>query len=214
MSEAARVTTRGRGRPRGARGTTKAAIERAASEEFAERGYDAASLRGIAARAGVDPSLVHYYFDGKADLFAAQLRAPFRPDTLVARVLAGPRDELGRAIVAQILSTMGSPAARRRGVSLLRNVIGNRVAGAVVKEFLVREVFLPIATALGTPDAALRANLAASQILGLMVTRYVLRLEPLATATADELVDRVGPVLQWHLVDYAPGTDISGATKA
>ena len=74
----------------------------------------------------------------------------------------------------------------------------------MVKEFLVREVFLPIATTLGTTDAALRANLAASQVLGLMVTRYVLRLEPLATASADELVDRVGPVLQWHLVDYAP----------
>ena len=97
-------------------------------------------------------------------------------------MLAGPEDELGASIVRQLLSRMSSPAAQRRGVSLLRNVIGNRIAGAVVKEFLVREVFLRIASTLGTPDAELRANLAASQVLGLMVTRYVLRLEPLASA--------------------------------
>ena len=100
------MKARGRGRPRGSGGVTKAAIERAASVEFAERGYDAASLRGIATRAGVDPALVHYYFDGKADLFAAQLQAPFRPDTLVAQVLAGPEDQLGASIVRELLSRM------------------------------------------------------------------------------------------------------------
>ena len=115
MSEAIRPTTRARGRPHASRGAqTKADIVRAATEEFAERGYEAASLRAIAHRAGVDPALVHYYFDDKADLFTAQLRAPFRPDKLVAEVLAGPRDEYGQNVVSHLLAELNTPAAQRR----------------------------------------------------------------------------------------------------
>lgn len=185
---------------------------RAASDEFAEHGYDATSLRAIAHRAGVDPALVHYYFEGKADLFTAQLQVPLRPDKLVAQVLAGPREEFGESIVRHLLTALNSPTSQKRTVSILRNVVGNRIVGGIVKEFIMREVFARISHELGTEDAELRAGLAASQILGLMITRYVLHIEPLASAPLDELVARVGPVIQWHLVGYGPGrTDaISG----
>lgn len=207
MTEATRPSTRGRGRPHASRGAQKKSdIVRAASEEFAERGYDAASLRAIAHRAGVDPALVHYYFDDKADLFTAQLQAPFRPDKLIAEVLAGPREDFGKNAVSYVLTALNDPAAQRRASSLLRNIVGNRVVGGIVKEFLIREVFLKIARELGTQDAELRAALAASQILGLMVTRYVLRVEPVASAPIAELVARVGPVIQWHLVGYGAGS--------
>ncbi|MEO7005768.1 MAG: TetR family transcriptional regulator [Terrimesophilobacter sp.] len=206
MSEANRPTTRTRGRPRAARGTqTKSDIVRAAAEEFAERGYDAASLRSIAHRAGVDPALVHYYFDDKADLFTAQLQAPFRPDKLVAEVLAGPREDYGRNVVSHVLAALATPAAQRRAAGILRSVVGNRLVGGIVKEFLVREVFLKIAHELRTDDAELRATLAASQVLGLVITRYVLKVEPVASTPAAEIVARVGPVIQWHLVGYGQG---------
>jgi AcrR family transcriptional regulator len=204
VTEATRPASRRRGRPHASRGAQKKSdIVRAASEEFAERGYEAASLRAIAHRAGVDPALVHYYFDDKADLFTAQLQAPFRPDKLIAEVLAGPREDFGRNAVAHVLTALSDPVAQRRAASLLRNIVGNRVVGGIVKEFLTREVFLKIARELGTQDAELRAALAASQILGLVITRYVLRVEPLASAPAAELVERVGPVIQWHLVGFA-----------
>ncbi|HEY9478205.1 MAG TPA: TetR family transcriptional regulator [Microbacteriaceae bacterium] len=212
MSEATRPSTRARGRPHASRGAQKKAdIVRAATEEFAERGYEAASLRAIAHRAGVDPALVHYYFDDKADLFTAQLQAPFRPDKLVAEVLAGPREDYGVNVVSHLLAALGTPAAQRRAASILRNVVGNRLVGGIVKEFLVREVFLKIARELGTADAELRATLAASQVLGLVVTRYVLKVEPIASAPASELVARLGPVIQWHLVDYGDGSVLTAS---
>lgn len=211
MSEAIRPTTRARGRPHASRGAqTKADIVRAATEEFAERGYEAASLRAIAHRAGVDPALVHYYFDDKADLFTAQLRAPFRPDKLVAEVLAGPRDEYGHNVVSHLLAELNTPAAQRRAAGILRSVVGNRLVGGIVKEFLVREVFLKIAHELGTEDAELRAALAASQVLGLVITRYVLKVEPIASVPAAEVVARVGPVIQWHLIGYGHSPGLTG----
>ncbi|HUG49539.1 MAG TPA: TetR family transcriptional regulator [Terrimesophilobacter sp.] len=182
---------------------------RAATEEFAERGYEAASLRAIAHRAGVDPALVHYYFDDKADLFTAQLQAPFRPDKLVAEVLAGPREEYGHNVVSHLLAALNTPAAQRRAAGILRGVVGNRLVGGIVKEFLVREVFLKIAHELDTDDAELRATLAASQVLGLVITRYVLKVEPIASAPAAEIVARVGPVIQWHLVGYGQGSGLT-----
>jgi AcrR family transcriptional regulator len=203
VSEAIRPSTRARGRPHASHGAqTKADIVRAATDEFGERGYEAASLRAIAHRAGVDPALVHYYFDDKADLFTAQLKAPFRPDKLVAEVLAGPREEYGHNVVSHLLAALSTPAAQRRAAGILRSVVGNRLVGGIVKEFLVREVFLKIARELRTEDAELRAALAASQVLGLVITRYVLKLEPIASAPAAEVVARIGPVIQWHLVGY------------
>jgi AcrR family transcriptional regulator len=212
VSEAIRPTTRARGRPHASRGAqTKSDIVRAATEEFAERGYEAASLRAIAHRAGVDPALVHYYFDDKADLFTAQLQAPFRPDKLVAEVLAGPREEYGHNVVSHLLAALSTPASQRRAAGILRGVVGNRLVGGIVKEFLVREVFLKIARELRTEDAELRAALAASQVLGLVITRYVLKVEPIASAPAAEIVARVGPVIQWHLVGYGQIPGLTGS---
>jgi AcrR family transcriptional regulator len=192
---------RPRGRPRKERGTasTRAAIVHAAAEEFAERGYEAASLRAIARRAGVDSALVHHYFDGKADVFAAALEAPLRPDRVLEVVLAAPREEIGERLVGYLLEQLDDPKAAGRMVVILRSVLGSGPGTRMVREFLTREVFSRLAALTEAPDAALRANLAASQLVGLMMTRYALRLEPIASAEPAELARRVGPVLRWHL---------------
>ena len=74
----------------------------------------------------------------------------------------------------------------------------------------MREVFLKIAHELGTEDAELRAALAASQVLGLVITRYVLKVEPIASVPAAEVVARVGPVIQWHLIGYGRSPGLTG----
>lgn len=200
VSEA--VERRGRGRPRKAHGagSARAAIVKAASEEFVERGYEAASLRAVARRAGVDSALVHHYFDGKADLFAASLEAPLRPDRVLEVVLSAPREEVGERLVLFLCEQLDDERAAKRMVVVLRTALGSGPGTRMVREFLAREVLSRlIALNEGAVDAGLRADLAAAQIVGLILTRYVLALEPVASASPAELARRVGPVVQWHL---------------
>ena len=188
---------RGRGRPRKVRGAASArdAIVRAAAEEFVERGYEATSLRAVARRAGVDSALVHHYFDGKADLFAAALEAPLRPDRVLDVVLSAPREEIGERLVRYLCEQLDDGPAAGRMVVVLRTALGSGPGTRMVREVFSRLAALND----GAADAELRADLAAAQIVGLIMTRYVLKLEPVAAASADELAHRVGPVLQWHL---------------
>lgn len=209
MSDPSAVTPpRRRGRPRGASGAPQASgreeIVKAATAEFAERGYEAASLRAIARRAGVDAALVHHYFGDKAELFTETMAAPIRPDRMLKAVLAGPRDDIGVNIVRSMLEQLEAPRAQTRIVAILRAALGAGPFQRMFKEFLVREVFLTLARAVGGNDAELRATLAASQIVGLLLMRFVLRIEPLAGAPIDQVVRRVGPVVQWHLTGFAP----------
>ncbi|MET0297759.1 MAG: TetR family transcriptional regulator [Microbacterium sp.] len=192
---------RRRGRPRGGASDARDRIVEAAVAEFAAEGYDGATMRAIAARAGVDSALVHHYFGTKADLFGQAIGAPMRPDVDIPAMLAAPRDELGERIVRYVLVSWERPEVRKRGVVLLRSAIGNRLATPLVSGFLARELLGRIAAALDTPDAELRANLVASQIAGLIIARYVLELPAVAAASVDELVGRVGPAVQYYLTD-------------
>jgi AcrR family transcriptional regulator len=191
---------RRRGRPRTGESDARDRIMAAAVEEFAEAGYDGATIRGIAARAGVDSALVHHHFGTKADLFGETIQAPMRPDLALPEILAGPRDRIGERIVRYILETWEQPEVRRRGVVLLRSAIGNKLTTPLLAGFLSRELLSRIARSLDTADADLRAALAASQIAGLLIARYVLRLPALSEASVDDLVDRIGPTIQRYLL--------------
>lgn len=191
---------RRRGRPRG--GTdSRARIIAAAVDEFGERGYDGSTIRSIAARAGVDSALVHHYFGTKADLFAEAVGMPLRPDADVPAILAGPRDEVGERLVRYILEAFEDPDVRRRGVMLMRTAVASKLTTPLLAGFISRELIGRIARALDAPDAELRASLVASQIAGLLLTRYVLRFSALAEASIDELVERIGPTVQRYLFD-------------
>ncbi|MEW2461574.1 TetR/AcrR family transcriptional regulator [Microbacterium sp. K41] len=191
---------RRRGRPRG--GTdSRERILAAAVDEFGEQGYDGSTVRSIAGRAGVDSALVHHYFGTKADLFAEAVGIPLRPDIDVPGIVAGPRDEVGERLVRYVLEAFERPEVRRRGVMLIRTALGSRVTSPLLAGFLSRELIGRIAKLLAVPDAELRATLVASQIAGLIVTRYVLALGPLAAADIGDLVHRVGPTVQRYLFD-------------
>lgn len=195
-------------RPRGRRRTgitdARAEIVTAAAKEFLDRGYDAASMRAIARRAGVDPALVHHYFDEKADLFAEAVSAPLRPDQIVREVLRGPREQIGVNLVTVVIRALESERARDRVISLIRTGLGHDFAATMIRQFLVREVMKRIAEELGVDDGELRATAAASQMVGMLIVRYGIRAEPLASAPAEEVARRIGPAIQWHLTGY-PG---------
>lgn len=169
--------------------------------EFGEHGYDGATVRGIAARAGVDPALVHHYFGAKADLFAEVTDFPLRPDLEVPRILRGPREQAGERIIRFVLESFERPAVRKRGIIILRTAISGKLTAPLVTGFLSRELLPRIAAELDAPDAELRASLVASQVAGLLITRYVVKLPAMADAPIDDLVARVAPSIQRYLFD-------------
>lgn len=191
---------RRRGRPRGV-SDSRARIIASAVDDFGEKGYDGATIRSIAARAGVDSALVHHYFGTKADLFAEAVGIPLRPDIDVPGILAGPRDEVGERLIRYVLEAFEQPEVRRRGVMLLRTAIGSRVTTPLLAGFLSRELLSRISRSLDVDDADLRASLVASQIAGILIARYVLKLPALAAAPVEDLVARLGPTVQRYLFD-------------
>jgi len=181
-------------------GDTRGAILTAARDEFAAGGFDGATIRGIAARAGVDPALVHHYFGAKDKLFEAAIDLPVAPETFLPQVLATvDRDRIGETVTRQFLWVWEDAANRPVFMAMLRSVVGNEQAASLVRERLSRQVFGPIAEVLGAPDAGLRANLIGAQFIGLALARYVGRVEPLASADVETLVAALGPTIQRYL---------------
>ena len=181
-------------------GDTRGAILAAARDEFAAGGFDGATIRGIAARAGVDPALVHHYFGAKDKLFEAALDLPLAPESFLPEVLSSAAPErIGEIVTRQFLTVWEDPANRPVFMAMLRSVVGNEQAASLVRERLTRQVFGPIAQVLGVPDAGLRANLIGSQFIGLALARYVGRIEPVASADVETLVTALGPTIQRYL---------------
>jgi AcrR family transcriptional regulator len=171
----------------------------AARTEFAARGYEGATMRGIARAAGVDARLVHHYFDSKDAVFSAAMDLPVRPQDLVAAVIAGGPDRLGERLLRTFFQAWDSPAGRERVVGLISSVLTSEAAARTIREFLTREVFARIVTAVGADDPELRASLVASQMVGILVARYVVKIEPLASADPEDLIPFLAPTLQRYL---------------
>ncbi|HEX6262342.1 MAG TPA: TetR family transcriptional regulator [Actinomycetota bacterium] len=185
------------GRRPGESGTREAIVE-AARRAFAEHGYEGATIRGIAARAGVDPALVYHFHGSKEELFAAAMRLPFQPSEVIPSLLEGEPDRLGERILRLFLKVSDQPGGNPF-VALMRSASTNEQAARMLREFLAREVIGRVATALGAPDAELRATFVGSQLAGLAMARYILRMEPLASADQDAVVAAVAPTLQRYL---------------
>lgn len=195
------MSPRGR-RPAGS--DARGDIVEAARAEFAERGYDAVSLRAIARRAGVDSALVHHYFDGKAELFAAVITLPVNPQVLIDAVLAVPREAVGEALARTFLLVWDSPEGRVRFAALIRSVLTHDEAARMVREFVVREIFARIALAHAPAgedpaEAERRAGLAAGQLIGVAMLRYAVHLPALVDADPDALIADLAPTLQRYL---------------
>lgn len=172
----------------------------AARAAFAERGFDRASIRAIATAAGVDPALVHHYFGTKDQLFLAAVQAPADPDDFLPEVLAAPPDERGAAVVRTVLRVWDGPA-RPAVLALVRSAVNHEWSAMLLREFLLTKIIRRVIGTLDLPveEREARGALVASQMVGLVMTRYVLRLEPLASATPQSVVEAVGPTVQRYL---------------
>ncbi len=178
---------------------SRARILDAARGRFAERGYDAATIREIAADAGVDPALVHHYFGTKQRLFVAAIELPAELSTVAPLLLEGPRDRLGERLVRFVVGLWEQPQNRKLIRALVRSAATDPLAAGILRRVLVEGPFLALARAIDRPDADLRAVLAGSQLIGLAMARYVVEVEPLASASPETIVNLLGPTIQRYL---------------
>ena len=189
---------RGPGRPADG-GDRRTAILSAAREQFAATGYAAASVRGIARQAGVDPALVHHYFGTKEQVFVAAMQLPFQPGEMLPQVLAGDPDGLGERLVRLFLGAWDSPEFRAPMLGMLRSAMTGEQGAAMLREFVGSALIGRVAEALGPVDP-LRVQAAAAQMVGVVILRHVIRLEPLASASVDDVVALIAPAVQRHLL--------------
>ncbi len=184
---------------------TKSSILEAARRTFAEKGYDKASIRAIAGDAGVDPALVHHYFGTKEKLFLAAMNAPMNPGELIPKALAGPRDKAGERLLRTALGVWDSPAGTA-ALAMFRSAMSNEWTARLLREFVVTQILRRAVSEmiLDPAEAPLRSSLVATQIAGIMVGRYVLKLEPLASADPEVLVAAIAPNVQRFLTEPMP----------
>ncbi|MFE1590310.1 TetR family transcriptional regulator [Streptomyces sp. NPDC059402] len=201
MSGDADKTARRRGRPpRTESGDTRDRILVTAREEFSERGYEKTSVRGIAKAAGVDPALVHHYFGTKEQVFEAAIEVAFAPALRAPEAIGdAPLDEVGERLTRFILGLWENPATRTPLLAIVRSAVNNETAAAVFRRLIAAQLLRRVAAQVGLPDAELRVELAAAQLVGCAMLRYVMKVEPLASADPEQLIARLAPVVQGHL---------------
>ena len=185
---------------------TRDAIAAAAARSFAEQGFDRTSVRAIARAAGVDPALVTHYFGSKQRLFVEVSRFPIDPQLLVDQVVSGPREAVGIRLATLMLNVLESPEGRQRVTGMVRAAATEPAAAQAMRQLIETGVVGPIALALGADRPELRATFAGSQFVGLVMARYVIGVEPLASAPADEVARTIAPVLQRYLTEPLDGS--------
>lgn len=183
------------GRRPGTSGTREAVVA-AAQRQFAQIGYDRTSLRSVAAEAGVDQKLVSYFFGSKHALFVAATRLPFEPSAAMTHVLGGDPRQRGLRLARLIVGVLDDPQGGSKLVGLVRAAAAEPEAAKLVRNLFDREIWGPAATRMATKDSTLAVSLIAAEMLGLVMARYVIRAEPLASLPSDAVVDLLAPTLQ------------------
>jgi len=187
-----------RGRRRGSP-DTRSAILLAARSSFAKHGFAGTTIRGVAGSAGVDAALVHHYFGTKEQVFVAAMQLPFQPGELLPQALAGDPAGVGERLVRLFLGAWDSPDFRAPMLGMLRSAMTGEQGAAMLREFVGAALIGRVADAVGPVDA-LRVQAAAAQMVGVVILRHVIRLEPLASASVDDVVALIAPSVQRHLL--------------
>jgi len=179
--------------------STRAEITAAAARRFAAAGYDATSLRQVAADASVDPALVRRFFGDKEQLFTAVASALIDPERAVAAVAGGPPEAAGERLLRYFLSLLGDVSRPGPLLGVIRSAVTSEHAAGLLRRLLAEQVLREIAVSVPSGRPEFGAALAASQLVGLAVARYAVRLPPLTAADTEELVSAIAPVLQYYL---------------
>lgn len=182
---------------------TRAAILAAARELFAAQGYAGTSVRAVAGAAGVDASLVHHYFGSKDDLFVAALEMPVDPRERLALVVADGVEGAGERMLRVILSVWDDPDLRLPLLGMARGMLDPSGQRLFSQGFLTA-ILEPAGVALGLDRPAIRMPLVASQLVGLILMRYVAEVEPLASMPLEDVIEIYAPTIQRYLTDPLP----------
>lgn len=180
-------------------GQARAAIEEAAWRLFADQGYDRTSVRQVALAAEVDPMLVTHYFKTKAGLFAAIVRPPIDPLAATGFVLEEGPEHVGERLARLVLRTMEDPDSRKWIVAMVRAATAEPEVAAVVRERFAEAILVPLVEAVGADEPGYRATLVMSQIMGLAMARHILRVEPLASWSAERVAADLADTFQRYL---------------
>jgi AcrR family transcriptional regulator len=181
---------------------TRQEILAAARRLFGQRGYAGTTIRAIAAEAGVNPALVHHFFRTKEQVFVAALDFPIQPAAVLAMLQDGPREEIGERAARFIVSVWREPDSRAPLLAILRSAMTRDESAVVTREFLSSVALVKVSAALKIEP--LRVIGAIGQAIGVMVLRYVVGVEPLASASEDEVVALIAPTFQRAL---SPGLE-------
>jgi AcrR family transcriptional regulator len=171
----------------------------AARKLFAERGYQGATMRAIAAEAGVDAALVVHFFGNKANLLSEAVEWPFDPEVEMPKLLVDGKRNVGRHLVRLVVRNWDEEGRRNPILTLLRAATTEPKAAEMLVEFVQNRLFAPLMERLGSDQPELRITLAASQLVGLGLARHVLQAEPLASAKPADVISWYGPTLQRYL---------------
>lgn len=200
---AANTKRRRPGRPAGS-SDTRERILGSARELFARNGIDRTSVRAVAAAAGVDAALVHHYFGTKQQLFAAAIQLPMDPMTVLKPIRETPVEELGLRLPSLLLPIWDSELGAGL-IATLRSLISGAevsLARSFLQEVIVAEVGPRIDNPAGT--GAIRVQFVASQLMGVVMARYIVKLEPFASLPADRIAATIAPNLQRYLTGELP----------
>jgi AcrR family transcriptional regulator len=191
-----------RGRRRGSP-DTRSAILGAARSSFAAHGFAGTTIRAVASAAGVDAALVHHYFGTKDELFLAALELPVDPRVLIGPVVAGPIEEAAERFLGVFLSVWDDPDIRPSLLAVARGIM-DPSASRLLSEGILPVIIEPIGAALGVDRPEDRMPLVASQVIGLILLRYVLGVEPLASMSRERVIATYAPTIQRYLTGDLP----------
>jgi AcrR family transcriptional regulator len=186
------------GRRAGSSGTREAILA-AAGRQFARHGYDRASLRAIAAEAGVDQRLIAHFFGSKQQLFIAAVGLPLNPAQVLPQIIAGDPETLVERLADFLAGVMENPEIHQRMTGIARAAASEPEVARMLREFLAHEVFAPAAKMLDSADGVFRVSLVGSQRAGLLLARYVIGVEALASMPPRAVADAVAPTLERYL---------------
>ncbi|MBV9131595.1 MAG: TetR family transcriptional regulator [Chloroflexi bacterium] len=188
--------------PRGRRpgsSNTRAVILDAARHRFARAGYDHATVRAIAADAGVDPGLVIHFFGSKQHLFREAVGWPIEPSDVIGRVMEVGAEDRPERLARLFVELWENASVRDALLAVLRSALTHEDAARLVQATFQAGLVRKVARAVGGREGELRVELAAAQLLGMAILRYVVRVEPLASAPPGAVIRRLAPALEQHL---------------
>jgi AcrR family transcriptional regulator len=201
------VSSAGRKRPGRPPGTsdTRERILTKARELFARNGIGNTSIRSIAAAADVDPALVHHYFGSKEQLFAAAVHIPIDPMQVIGPLREVPTDQLGLVLPSLLLPLWDSEIGSGF-IATLRSLLAGSDVG-LIRSFLQDVISVEVGSRVDEPPGSgrIRVQFVASQLVGIVMARYILELEPFKSLPVQQVAETVAPNLQRYLTGDLPG---------